>query len=63
MVIETLENGFLIPIDTSKELDFNAELKYITFIKFSPTHEKLSAWENLGDFEKSGKDLLKVIEP
>jgi hypothetical protein len=43
MVTETLENGFLIPIDTSKESDFNADLKYITFIKFSPTHQKLCA--------------------
>jgi hypothetical protein len=43
MVTETLENGFLTPIDTSKESDFNADFKYITFIKFNATHQKLRA--------------------
>jgi hypothetical protein len=42
----------LIPRDTSKELDFYADLKYISFIKFSHTHRKLSARENLPDFQK-----------
>ena len=54
MVTETLENGFLIPIDISKESDFNADFKYITFIKFSATHQKLQTWENLADFQKKG---------
>jgi hypothetical protein len=43
MVTETLENGILIQIDTSKELDFNAYFKYIIFIKFSLNHQKLRA--------------------
>jgi hypothetical protein len=43
MVTEILENRILIPIDTSKESDFNAEIKYISFIKFIPTYLKLSA--------------------
>jgi hypothetical protein len=43
MVTETLENGILIPIDTSKESDFNADFKYLSFIKFSSTHQKLLA--------------------
>ena len=52
MVTETLANGFWISIDTSKESDFNPDFKYISFIKFSPTHQKLRAWENLTDFRK-----------
>ena len=63
MVTETLENGFLIPIDTSKVSEFNAEFKYITLIKFSYTHQKLRAWENLADFRKKGQRPPKVIEP
>jgi hypothetical protein len=35
MVTETLENGILIQIDTSQESDFNADFKYISFIKFN----------------------------
>ena len=54
MVTETLENGFLIPIDTSKESDFNADFKYMTYTKFSPAY-KLRAWENLADFRKKGE--------
>ena len=34
-------------IDTSKALDFHADLKYIGFIKFSLTYQKLRAWENV----------------
>jgi hypothetical protein len=43
MVTKTLENGILIPIDTSKESDFNADFKYISFIKFGSTYQKLRA--------------------
>jgi hypothetical protein len=43
MVTETLENEFLIPIGTSIESNFNADFKYITFVKFSATHQKLGA--------------------
>jgi hypothetical protein len=50
MVTETLENGILVQIDTSKESDFDVDFKYISFSKFSPTHQKLRALENLADF-------------
>ena len=42
-------------IATSKELHFNADFKYISFIKFSLTHQKLRAWENLPSFRKQGE--------
>ena len=44
----------LIPVDASKELDFNADFKYISLIKFSHTHQKLRAWEYLPYFQKGG---------
>ena len=44
----------MIPIDISKELAYYADSKYIRFIKFSLTHQKLRAWENLSDFQKKG---------
>jgi hypothetical protein len=37
------EKRILTPIDISKESDFDADLKYISFIKFSYTHQKLHA--------------------
>ena len=40
---KTLINGILIPIATSKESHFNADFKYISFIKFNITHQKLRA--------------------
>ena len=43
IVTKTLKNGILIPIPTSKESHFNADFKYISFIKFSLTHQKLRA--------------------
>ena len=43
IVSKTLKNGILIPIATSKESNFNADFKYISFIKFSLTHQKLRA--------------------
>ena len=43
IVTKTLKNGILIPIATSKESHFNAGFKYISFIKFSLTHQKLRA--------------------
>jgi hypothetical protein len=43
MVTETLKNGILIPIDTSKESDYNSDFKYISFIKFNLTYQKLGA--------------------
>ena len=43
IVNESLKNGILILINTSKELDFHADFKYISFIKFSLTHQKIRA--------------------
>ena len=43
MVTETLKNRILIPIITSKELHFNADFKYTSFIKISYTYQKLRA--------------------
>ena len=43
VITKTLENRILIPIDTSKELDFYADFKYIGFIRFSLNHQKLRA--------------------
>ena len=40
---KTLKNGIFIPIATSKESHFNSNFKYISFIKFSVTHQKLRA--------------------
>ena len=52
IVTETVKNGILIPIVTSKEAHFNADFKYISFIKIIYTHQKLRAWENLPHFRK-----------
>ena len=52
IVTETLKDRILIPIATSKELQFNADFQYISLIKFSLTHQKLQAWENLPYFRK-----------
>ena len=52
IVTETLKNGILIPIVPSKEWYFNADFKYISFIKISFTNQKLRACENLPHFRK-----------
>ena len=52
IVNKTLKNGILIIKDTSKESDFHANFKFISFIKFSVSHRKLRAWENLPYFGK-----------
>ena len=52
MVNETLKNGISTLIDTSKELDSYDDFKYINFIKFSLTYQKLQAWKNLFYFGK-----------
>ena len=62
IVTETLKNGILIPIVTSKEPHFNADFKYISFIKISYTHQKLRAWKICLILENRGKHPLKVIE-
>ena len=43
IVNETLNNEILMLKDTSKELDFHADFKYISFIKFGLCHQKLRA--------------------
>ena len=43
IVNETLKNGILMLKYTSKESDFHADFKYISFIKFSLCHQKLRA--------------------
>ena len=56
----------MIPIDISKEFAYYPDSKYIRFIKFSVTYQRLQAFENLRklpDFPKKGeKYLLKVEE-
>ena len=52
IVTETLKNGILIPIVTSKKLLFNNDFKYTSFIKFSLNHQKLRAWKHLPNFRK-----------
>ena len=37
-----------------KKSNFDAYLKNINFIKFSPTHQKLQTWEVLPYFQKRG---------
>ena len=56
IVGKTLKNEILTPIDTSK-LDFHADFKYISFIKFSPTHQKIRADKTF--FLKKGETPLK----
>ena len=41
IVTISLKNGVLIPIAKSKESHFNADIRYISFIKFNLTHQKL----------------------
>ena len=41
IVTKTPKNEIFILIAASKESHFNAYFKYISFIKFSPTHQKL----------------------
>ena len=43
IVNESLKNEILVLIDISKELDFYANFKYINFIQFSLTHQKIRA--------------------
>ena len=43
IVNKTLKNGILMLKDTSKESNFHAGFKYISFIKFSLRHQKLRA--------------------
>ena len=66
MLNKTLKNGILMLKYTSKESHFYADFKYISFIKFSPIHQKLRAWKNLSNSRKkeetpkSNKILIKI---
>ena len=62
VVTKTLKNGILIPIATSKELHFNADFRYINFIKLSLTHQSYEPEKNCLILENRGKQPLKVIE-
>ena len=50
IVSETLKIGISMLRDTSKESDFHADFKHISFIKFNLCHQKLRARENLPYF-------------
>ena len=50
IVTKTLKNWIWISIDASKESNIYADFKYVSFIKFSFTYQKLRAWENLPHF-------------
>ena len=52
IVNETLKNGISMLRDISKESDFHADFKYISFIKSSLCHQKLRAREILPYFGK-----------
>ena len=62
MVTETLKNGILIPIVTSKELYFNADFQYINIIKFGLTHQFYEPEKICIVLENRRKYPLKVIE-
>ena len=62
IVIETLRNGILIPIVTSKELNFYADFKYISFIKFSLAHQSYGPEKIYTILENKKKHPLKLIE-
>ena len=62
IIAETLKNKILIPIDSSKESDFYAGFKNISFTKFNLISQKLQAWEYLPYFQKMGKHPLQVME-
>jgi hypothetical protein len=53
IVTETLEKGILISIDTSKESDFYADFKYISFIKSCPS--KITLLIKFAVFSKKGR--------
>ena len=57
IVTETLKNRIFIPIVTSKESHFNADFKYISFIKISYTHQKLL--RKCASFQKIGGNTPK----
>ena len=48
--------------DASKESDFHADFKYISFIKFSLCHHSYEPEKICLILENRGKQLLKVIE-
>jgi len=62
IVTEIFKNRIMILIDTSKESDFFPDFKYLSFIKFILTLEKLQALEYLPCFQNSRKHPIKVTE-
>ena len=50
IVTETIKSRILISIHIPKEWAYNADPKYVRFIKFSVTHQRLRDCENLPDF-------------
>ena len=69
IVTKALKNRILISRVTSQESHCYADFKYVSFIiKFSLTHQKLRAWENLPYFRKWGNPpkshlILKKVTP
>ena len=59
-VTKTPKNGILIPTVTSKESHFNADFKYIGFIKISFTRQKSEKISFI--LENREKHPLKVLE-
>jgi len=49
-----------MPIDISKELIYYADSKYISFIKFDLTYQRVWAWENFLDFWENGETPSKI---
>ena len=62
IVNETLKNGILMLKDTSKELDFHVDSKYISFIKFSFVIKSYEPEKICLILENRRKYPLKVIE-
>ena len=46
----------------SKEFAYDADSKFLLFIKFSVTHQRPRVWENCRNFREKGGHLLKVKE-
>ena len=56
---KTLKNRILIPIATSKESHFDADFKYISFIKFNLTHQSYEPEKLCLILENRGKQTPK----
>jgi len=58
MVTDTLSNRILISKTILKQLAGYADSRYLKFIKFNVTRQKLRAWQYLPDFWKKGENTL-----